>query len=98
MILAELEEVDLPIIYDLLKAKLTAGQYVRLPYDEEKLVYQVIQVKLIYQSTGAPKVRLTWNQFDHLTGKWHLEDWLHLPDDLNSWRLVKIDAGWELHL
>jgi hypothetical protein len=97
MMLTELtDEVDFPIIYDLVRSKLTAGEKVYLRSRVGGPIYQVYNLSPAVGQQNYD-VKLSWHVlYPDDPAKNNGASCFFVANRLLSWKLTKMDAGWDL--
>jgi hypothetical protein len=87
------DEADLPLIYDLIRAKLAAGLTIYKDYHDlhsAKLLACKSEVRTPPEHP-ALWITLTWKK-----GDGRVSDWGYEPDEMESWVLIKAGNDWVL--
>jgi hypothetical protein len=104
MRLAEImAEEDLPVIYDIVRAKLAAKQKIMLAFQTKSCFYQVLSLTTMESLAGDGSAEL-FVLMDYLAIpkdpgvnlNARVDSVSNLPSDLEGWSLKKKDGYWEL--
>jgi hypothetical protein len=90
-----LDEADFPLIYDMVRSKLAAGQVIKLPTASSIISFQVATLEPETADTRFD-IELTWHKVIHDKIKYQVNSASYTGAELETWKLTKKDDTWVL--